>query len=234
MPPLTKDQLKIKTYILAHLSLAHASLSAEYYYDSLPLCVIDSVFSIGARYTSTRRTVQDFCTAFIPHKGRVSPPPAIQSDAYTISQFLHDVGGLPNYGASNLYHNKQRTSTKGGILKAEAVYRFAKALQEEKIERLADVRDASPAQLLRIEEKVREIPGQKSGISFSYFLMLSGNDNHMKIDRWLLRFVEIASGSRKTVPDAYSDLLAVCTDLKAIFPNLTPRLLDHEIWSFMK
>ena len=33
------------------LSLEHARLGEEYFYQSLPLCVIDAVFSIGVRYS---------------------------------------------------------------------------------------------------------------------------------------------------------------------------------------
>ena len=48
------------------LNLANATLSDGHYYASLPLCVIDSVFSIGARYESTRRTVIRWATAQEP------------------------------------------------------------------------------------------------------------------------------------------------------------------------
>ena len=36
------------------------------------------------------------------------------------------------------------------------------------------------------------------------------------------------------VAQAYTDLLAVCDKLKKVYPNLTPRLLDHTIWSYIK
>ena len=40
------------------LNLSSASLSSSYYYDSLPYCVIDAVFSIGVKYTSTQNVVK--------------------------------------------------------------------------------------------------------------------------------------------------------------------------------
>lgn len=43
------------------LNLDNVKLSDEYYYQSLSLCVIDAVFSIGVRYASTRKTVIKYC-----------------------------------------------------------------------------------------------------------------------------------------------------------------------------
>ena len=86
-----------------------------------------------------------------------------------------------------------------------------------------------------LEILFENIKGQKSGISFQYFLMLAGDDNYLKIDRWLLRFLKDATGI-----DFSSDLVAAhniyiraCNELKVIYPNLNPRLYDHIIWLFM-
>ena len=40
------------------LNLDNVKLSDEYYYQSLSLCVIDHVFSIGVKYTSTRNSFE--------------------------------------------------------------------------------------------------------------------------------------------------------------------------------
>jgi len=53
------------------LPLATASLGDDYHYQSLPLCVIDAVFSIGVRYSGTRNVVARYCTHKpAPHPGR--------------------------------------------------------------------------------------------------------------------------------------------------------------------
>ena len=39
-----------------------------------------------------------------------------------------------------------------------------------------------------LEKKIKEIPGQKSGLSFKYFLMLVGNENLIKPDRMIIRY----------------------------------------------
>ena len=57
------DYQAIAALCKAKLDLISA-IAGDDWYQSLPLCVIDTVFSIGARYTSTRNTVLRFCTYF--------------------------------------------------------------------------------------------------------------------------------------------------------------------------
>lgn len=235
---LTNDQKLIYDKCNTELTLHTAKLGDEYYYNSLPLCVIDAVYSIGVRYTSTRNTVIRYCNN--THIHRLSKPLGNFSDAHTINDLIENISPYTDtdYGASEneLFGNNQKTSTKNGILKSKAVFMFAKVLAANGIQTISDIRNTSFTCLDTIEAQIRKIAGQKSGISFSYFLMLSGDDEHMKIDRWLLRFVGDALHIKKfsNVSKAQNDLLAVCDELKKTYPNLTARLLDHTIWSYMK
>lgn len=234
--PLTPNQQLIYNKCITDLPLSHASLSPEYYYDSLPQCIIDAVYSIGVKYASTRNTVIRYCDQKAVQ--RLSAPLGMPSDLHTVDQLLANIDPYihTDFGAATLFRNRQRTSVKSGIRKAEAVYLFASALARHGIQTLHDIRSASPAIIDAVEADIKTIPGQKSGISFSYFLMLSGDDGHMKIDRWLLRFIGDALGHAgyNNTAQAYTDLLAVCNELKTAYPDLTPRLLDHTIWSHMK
>lgn len=85
---------QIAKYCQNRLPLADARLSDEYYYHSLPLCVIDAVFSIGVKYSSTRNTVERFCRyAHTPRyrdHGSDYPRPDQQM---TITDFLAHLGG---------------------------------------------------------------------------------------------------------------------------------------------
>lgn len=234
---LTTNQQLIFEKCVRELPLANATLSPEYYYNSLPQCIIDAVYSIGVKYTSTRSTVIKYCDN--TNTIRLSNPLGCPTDDHTVDQLLSNIvfhNAREDFGAETLFENKQKTSTKNGILKAEAVYRFATVLAANGIQTIGDIRTASMETIDLIERQIKEIPGQRSGISFSYFLMLSGDDNNMKIDRWLLRFVGDALGiaNYNNVAEAYTNLLAVCDELKTIYPDLTPRLLDHTIWSYMK
>lgn len=219
-------------HTLAHVcgslfDLDNASLSNSYYYSALPLCVIDAVFSIGVKYTSTLNTVLRYSNRFniAPYNyQRANTPPN-----HTISDFINnlDAVGIES-SATVIYQNHQRTSSRNGILKAEAVYRFAKILQEHGIESFADLNSVSDLSL--VGNCVKQIPGQKSGLSWQYFLMLAGDDSLAKPDRHVLRFIEKYLGFRPTISEAQHILADTVSILSATYPNITVRLLDYTIW----
>jgi len=60
---------------------------------------------------------------------------------YSITDFLNVLQPYENHWedmAHNVFDNRQRTSTRSGILKAEAVYRFSEVLQRFGIETFAE------------------------------------------------------------------------------------------------
>jgi len=92
------------------------------------LCVIDAVYSIGVRYESTRRTVSDFCRWAHWEEDLAKAP-----SEYTISEFvalLEPYNGKWEEMADEVFYNRQRTSTRGGILKAEAVFKSKTLFQQ--------------------------------------------------------------------------------------------------------
>ena len=56
------------------LDLRTVELPDEYFYPSLPLCVIDAVFSIGVRYEAVRRAVAAWRAVHQPHLATPSWP----------------------------------------------------------------------------------------------------------------------------------------------------------------
>lgn len=205
-------------------------LPHEFFYASLPLCVIDAVFSIGVTYTSTVNTVIRFCEQ--QDWTRFLEPDAPQAKGeHTITEFLTLFDGLtPDQIANNLFGNRQRTSTRSGILKAEAVQRFAGALKESGIDGFDDLTEA---RLSAAETLVRGIPGQRSGISSDYFRMLSGDDNVIKPDRMVQRYIARALGEapQNISPARARNLLQRATLLLVKRgQDWSPRRLDHSIW----
>ena len=133
---------------------------------------------------------------------------------------------------TRLFVNRQRTSSKSGILKAEAVWKFAGALKSHGIDHLQDVGEALPSAAL--ERKIGLIPGQGSGISLQYFWMLAGSDELIKPDRMVLRFLEDSLGRPVGADEALSLVAGAVAQLRAQFPAMTPRLLDHKIWEYQR
>jgi hypothetical protein len=214
------------------LDLLHAALGHEYFYQSLPLCVIDAVYSIGVRYSGVRNVLTRYCTYFGLQEFR-SPPNQVppQDEQESLPAF---VGKMNKFGiakfTSDVFKNRQRTSARNGILKAEAVLRFATVLTAHGVKFLHDV----PPRVgdLQLDAALRSVPGQRSGISVSYFFMLAGDENFVKPDRWIGRFLNRRLGYVPGSAEAQSLVAGACTILRAKYPHLTPRLLDYAIWNF--
>jgi hypothetical protein len=213
------------------LPLQDARLGDEYFYQSPSLCVIDAVYSIGVKYGGVRNVVKRYCSHFglqefrnprheLPPRDKQEPLSALVEKMRTL--------GIEKFTTS-IFRNKQRTSTRNGILKAEAVFRFATALTAHDVQFLQDV----PPRVAdsKLEADLLQIPGQTSGISTSYFFMLAGTEDLVKPDRWIGRFLARHLGYVPGSAEAQSLISGVCEILRKKFPHLTPRLLDYVIWS---
>lgn len=223
-------ELLIK-YCESHLDLSKAELSPEYFYHSLPFCVIDSIFSIGAKYSATRNTVIKYCAKFDLVRLRDGPSYPEANAQQSVSEAIQN---FDDYGidrmAVEVLENRQRTSTKNGILKSEASHNFLQALKNFGVD---DFQDFADCDVVDLEKSVTNITGQKSGISFSYFLMLAGSDDHIKPDRMIHRFLSNVIGRKIFTHEEARDLLLHATEeLKYSYKDLTPRLLDHTIWNY--
>lgn len=224
---------QLARYCLENLPLKKAGLSDSYYYASLPQCIIDAVFSIGVKYQSTMNVVGRYCRKSGIARYRVigSGYPA-RSRQRTVENLISDIDLYAGFGeaAEQLFGSRQRTSSQSGILKAEAVSRFAKALTKHGVNCFQDIPAARDNEALK--RSIMQIPGQKSGISWSYFLMLTGADNYIKPDRMILRFVKRATGVVISAQEAQSLLEQTIAIINQTYPNLTLRELDCEIWKY--
>lgn len=228
---LVNDQIdSVSKVCEALFDLGQLKLSPGYYYDSLPLCVMDAVFSIGVRYASTQKTVKNYCSYFGLREYNLEHD--LAGDKHTISQLVENLSRMDSEkNADIIFKNHQRTSTRNGILKADAVLMFAKILQKYGLETLKDMLcEEFPA---KAEEELLGIPGQGSGLSVRYFCMLAGDDNKAKPDRHVLRFLKQYIGQEFTIVQAQEVLTQTVKSLVPRYPNLTVRLLDHTIWNYM-
>lgn len=214
------------------LNLKDAKLYGAFDYRSLPFCVIDSVFSINANYTSTENTVSRFCAHFgLQARSQKQPPEII--DQMSVAAFidLYQQYGIEGM-ATQVYQNRQRTSTRNGILKSDAVLRFSKVLAWfevnyfQDVDRILDNPD--------FESHIMQIPGQASGLSLRYFYMWVGGEHHIKPDRMITRFIQSAIGRSPSIQDSYEIITGACEILAKNYPHLTPRVLDNLIWQYQR
>ena len=201
-------------------------LPDEFNYSHLPLCVIDSVFSIGVKYEIVQNTINNFCTH---HKiDKFSKYDELSTSFFLNLMEQESIKEL----TENIYKNRQRTSTKSGILKSEAVIKFLKILQKFEVNKLSDVYKIISSKEFEID--IKEIPGQKSGISLTYFFMLAGSDDLIKPDRMIIRFLESISGENVSLTDCQIILAEVAKKLEKNGFDITPKKLDNLIWNYQR
>jgi hypothetical protein len=194
--------------------------------------VLDAVFSVGARYATTVRT----CERYAAHAGLVPLVDVGAAEALIgsakeqpLSAFADNVSAVgTDWFAGEVVRNRQRTSSRGGVLKAEAALRWAEILIYSGVERYRDVPGlfADEVRLDAVAERLRAVPGNgMSDVRLGYLWMLLGDDDVIKPDRMVLRWLEGVLGRQPSVPQA-RDLLAEA----AVSLGCTPWALDHAIW----
>ena len=109
------------------------------FYKSLPICILDAVFSIGVRYTSVVNVVNSYIGTFDLIISRTQT----DETEHTIRDFLTNVAKYDTVEdfSRNVLHNMQRTSSRNGILKAEACREVALVCQKHGINTLRDFND---------------------------------------------------------------------------------------------
>jgi len=222
--------------VVAHIRSKLKDLNAAppdraYEYSSPGLCVIDAVFSIGAHYNSTENTVGRFCKRLNwIRDGRGTVQERTIGD---LIQVLQPYGNRWDDMALQAFGNSQRTSTRSGIRKAEAVFRFAKTLQQFGIETFADALRLGLSDAL--ERAIKAIPGQGSGLSHAYFMILAGSHDAVKADRMVRRFVANALCKKSVTPEVAVQLVRdASVVLRPEFPNLVPSVLENKIWTYQR
>lgn len=224
-------QQRIANKCMNELDLQTAIQNDTVRFSSLPLCVIDAIFSIGVKYASAEKVDNRYIDRFsLPPLQIKKTSPLLQvQKQHTMTQLADNIDRIGIDEISDTLFNRQRTSSRNGILKTEAVYQWAKILSSHGIEVLQDVANITT----NIESELRSVRGQASGISLNYFYMLSGDDNLCKPDRWIIRFITDAIGCKISVSEAQSLLEKTIIILMKKYPKLSVRLLDNVIWSYM-
>lgn len=193
------------------------------YPDSLALCVIDAIQSIGVRYGAVVNVVNRYRQFRSGVEGR----PAAD-DLTDLAATFRGLGG-PDEWAQRI-GNQHRTSTASGApLKAAVILKAATQLPVLKIITTGDLRQAAsdPALWSAAKAQWTSWPGQRSGISWHYLNMLAGVPG-VKPDRMIRRFVARALGVRQSsMTDQHLvDLVRAAADDLGV----TPTVLDHAIW----
>ena len=218
---------KIVSFLVDNYDLESFELPSEYDYSCLPLCILDAVFSIGVKYKSVENVISRFCAKTGVLKYR-DP----STEEYTVSAFCDyiDTTGIEAF-ENDILENHQRTSSKNGISKAEAVWQVAELLRKNRIDTKADFNTKMNSEL---EKQYKEIQGQSSGISLNYLKMLAGSDDLVKPDRHIMKFLTDEYGFEIFKPCQAQPIIDEVTKiLKSEFSNISQRKVDYMIWNYM-
>lgn len=213
------------------LALSQTEIKDMRYYSSVALCALDAVFSIRARYYAVVSPLVDRACSLlnIPRFYMCANRMPSEEGQITVSDFKSKLNCTDPNELAELLNNRQRTSTKSGILKADAFIRYLDVFTDLKVNTYQDVN----RKVDEINPRLRQIPGQN--VSVDYFFMLAGNTDDVKVDKRINSFVYDAIG-RNVPPEQVKDLFrsAVQYYRKGCYPYLTVRMLDHTVWSWQR
>ncbi len=200
----------------------------EFFPAHLSVALIDAVFNPRLRYkTMVVPIVERYCRRFVLRRTRIDRknlPPVEEQET------LRDlVGHYKEYGQEYMREEvfaARYRSPGTDITKAENVLLTAAELQKIGIDTLQDARGASlerPGEIKNALIKLHGI-GQRT---INMFLMYSGNDDFVKGDVHVCRFVEKALGRKVSATEAEKSVKEAARELK-----ISPRILDYKIWEY--
>ena len=197
---------------------------------SLSFCIVDAVWSIGANYDNVVVPLvrKKFAAKFEVTEPTVPASQPVPEDPLPLAN-LND---LTTDSLTNLM-NRQRTSTRGGILKADAVLRHIAVFREHDVETMHDALAlfCDLERFDKVDKALRSIPGEGGyGIRRNYLWMTIGQDDLIKPDRMVLRWLE--RQDIKTDPAGARDIIAAIVSLVSarLERNVTAWEIDHALW----
>lgn len=198
--------------------------SPDGYPSSLALCIIDSIYSTGAHYSSVVNVVR-----------RYRDDRALKGGNADTDGTAELLANIDEHGGSDCWAstigNRRPTSTSAGApLKAEAIKEIGTKFSDLNVSSSDELRSAiDESRLKDLESAWRSTAGQKSGITWEYALMLAGVPG-VKADRMVVRYVARALGRAPSdvSPGEASSLVRRLAEQNGWDVIRT----DHAIWRF--
>ena len=191
-----------------------------YCYHSLPICIVDCVYSLRARYNSvTVPIVERYAAEYL------GGDKSAADDKDTITDFIRHLTemGLENF-ADNVAENHQVI---GGVPKAKVCLDIAETLRELGIETLRDFQEY-PSKM-GLAEAIKSVKGMGNA-GVNYLFMLTGDDSRSKPDVHIHHCIAEACGEDVSDVECQQIIEEATNILKETYPNLTVRKLDGAIW----
>ena len=205
------------------IDLHGAELSEEFFPAHLTVALIDAVFNPRLPYDRVVPIVERYCHRFglsrLRDKGSGLPPMDRQE---SLSDLIGRYEELGLDGMQRVFQSRY-CSPGTSVPKSENVKHTAVALQRTGIEILQDMQSSHPHQIKRVLGPLHGIGDR----TVHMLLMYTGNDDLVKGDVHVMRFVSNALGRRVLAEEAEEIVTDAAHEL-----GVAPRLLDLKIWEF--
>ncbi|MGB3764447.1 MAG: hypothetical protein WA966_14630 [Ornithinimicrobium sp.] len=192
--------------------------------NGLGLCVMNAVYSTGNRSSAVVRVLDRYRDL---RRERGCDPESDTPDD-VIAEIERQRG--PEGFADTLNNRWRAWQSRQAPYKTEVIYGAARLLQRSGVQtsdRLSLVLEA-PGERDRIKAEWLALPGQRSGLTWRYFLMNAGVPG-VKADRMIIRWISRAVERRVTARDAESILLGAAGRM-----GVDAGLLDHAVWAYQR
>jgi len=219
---------KIAAYCRENFDLTQVHLGDEFFYRHLPLCIVDTVYGLGNRYSTVVSIVERYCayTGLTSTRldRRALPSRDSQQSVSAYRDLLRREG--TDYFASEVFRNRRPASPRSTMLRSESSVLFAEVLLDYGVDYWQEAskiinNDAFDADLQTVDGIA--VAGVKN------FAMLVGNENTIKPDVWILRFLKHTLHRKVTPAGSHRPMRGAATLL-----GITARELDHEAWKYMR
>lgn len=195
-------------------------------YPGVACSVLDAIYSTGNHYSGVERLVSRYAAL----QGANSPRQLLDGPGELIAA-IEGAGGAE--GFAELTNNRWRAwARRTAPRKSHVALEAARLLEDSGLTSREAVRrtfrDRPMRQSSEVSSAWKRLPGQRSGLTWHYFLMLNGLPG-VKADRMIRRYVTRALGLPRTISATDASLL-----VEAAGDEIGVRYstLDHAIWRF--
>ena len=212
-----KNETKIFIdFCLQNFEIKEANIPNKY--NSLPVCILDDIFSLRAKYeTMTLKVVQRFANYFL--KGDLS------ASGYRLEDFIRDIDSLGSKKISfEILKNMQMISNRQ---KLDVCYEIARKLILLDIHDIEGFRNYHSDEILEIV--LRSVKGVGDA-AVNYLFMLAGDENRVKPDVHIHRSLFDALGYEVSNEECQIIFREAANELKKQYPFVTPAKLDNIVW----
>ena len=194
------------------------------YPNSLALCIVDSIYSTGAHYSSVINVVRRYRDDRVKQGG--------DADTDGTAELLANIDGHggPDAWASAIGNRRPTSTSAAAPLKAEAIHEIATKFSDLGVTTAGVFRAIVDENSFKdLKSAWRSTAGQRSGITWEYASMLAGVPG-VKADRMVVRYVAHALG--RTPSDVSAKDAADLVRRLAEQNGWDVIRTDHAIWRF--